>query len=46
MTKKILITNPKDILLKKYAYFFDEYLYNLIGEKKKIKKIFFLVLNI
>ena len=42
MIKKILITNPKDILLKKDAYFYDEYLYNLIGEKKtKQEKFFF-----
>ncbi len=45
MVKKILITNPKDILLKKDAYFYDEYLYNLIGEKKTNQKKFFFSLE-
>ena len=41
MRKKILIINPEDILCTNHAYYYDEYLYNLIGEKNKPKEIFF-----
>ena len=45
MRKKILIINPEDILCTNDAYYYDEYLYNLIGEKKINQKKFFFSLE-
>ena len=39
MRKKFII-NPEDILCTNHAYYYDEYLYNLIQEKKQTKEIF------